>query len=190
MITKPEVELRRLSFITVGEVPLWWGRGPSLLHRRLRSGAADYADTDSHHSDGGYNSNHPSRDPAGHDRLHPRMRFTPDYDCASPMLVIWSHVMSELLKSVLDLKPIVAEPHSTWGTTITLSQTRFVAADMGDAWHNQSHHQTNSRSANNHRSGLVDRGAAAAGRHYPKNNINLELTAVTSGHSTSRAIGI
>jgi hypothetical protein len=88
MITKPEVELRRLSFITVGEVPLWWGRGPSLLHRRLRSGAADYADTDSHHSDGGYNSNHPSRDPAGHDRLHPRMRFTPDYDCASPMLVI------------------------------------------------------------------------------------------------------
>lgn len=38
--------------------------------------------------------------------------------------------MSELSKSVLDLKPIVAEPHSTWGTTITLSKTRFVAIDM------------------------------------------------------------
>ena len=65
-ITEPEVSFGELGFRPVGQDFL---RGH--LHRVLRTGAADWANTDNCNSDGNHNSNDQLRATAWHDRLHP-----------------------------------------------------------------------------------------------------------------------
>jgi hypothetical protein len=72
-ITEPEVSFGKLGFRSIGQGFL---RGA--LHRVLRTGAADWANTDNCNSDGNRDSNDQLRATAWHGRLHPRMRWYED----------------------------------------------------------------------------------------------------------------
>jgi hypothetical protein len=82
MVTKPEIELRGLDFVTVGEAPL--GRGLGLLDGRLRNGVvSNCTDAYSRHSAA---ATIPMTNCVM--RVLGMIASIHDATCASPMLVI------------------------------------------------------------------------------------------------------